>query len=578
MLLELTIEKFAVIDRLRVQLAPGFTVVTGETGAGKSIIIDALQAALGGKVAGDVVRSGAQQAVAEAVFEWPSRHEHGPTDLLQEHGIERDDNLILRREINASGRSVSRVNARTVPVAVLNALGSWLVDIHGQTDHLSIFRRDRQLEALDRFANLLPLRAEVGEWVRQYDAVRIALKELEAGRHAALQRLDLLRFQVDEIESAALESDEEDELAADRNLLLSAERRSQFATAIYEAVQGDNRSALEILHPATFAAAELASLDPDMEEVQQRLASVEVELDDVAQGVRRYRDQVEFDPARQQLIEERLDQLLRLKRKYGSTVDEVIAFGARAREELLDVENVDDRVVALEQERERVQRAVAEGAGRLSSARQQAAAELNASVQNALQGLNLRGAMFDARVTQVPDAEGLRIPGLDDALAYSRTGVDHISFLVSFNPGEPARQIDKVASGGETSRFLLALKGVLADADSTPTLVFDEVDTGVGGRSGLAVGERLRALSAAHQVISITHLPQVAALADQHLLITKVAQDDRTTVGLHVIDAAERVNEIAAMMSGTDSAAARRTAEELLSVAAGSTSAQASTT
>jgi DNA repair protein RecN (Recombination protein N) len=311
---------------------------------------------------------------------------------------------------------------------------------------------------------------------------------------------------------------------------------------------------------------ELSGVDPAMAGLAERLEAAQYELEDIAQEVRRYRDGVEYDPQRLDAIETRLDLLMRLRRKYGTTVEEVIAFGQRARAEMEEVENLDARIEALERDLAQAEQRAGALVAQLSAARSQAASSLTVAMREALQGLGLKGTEFAVEVTQTEADTGL--PLLDGRrFAYSPSGVDAAAFVVSFNPGEPLRPLEKVASGGETSRFLLALKSVLAGADRTPTLVFDEVDVGVGGRAGTVVGERLRFLSRSHQVLSITHLPQVAALADQHARVVKVAGDGRTSVDVQSLDSADRVLELAEMMSGAGTEAARRSAEELLEAA-----------
>jgi DNA repair protein RecN (Recombination protein N) len=311
---------------------------------------------------------------------------------------------------------------------------------------------------------------------------------------------------------------------------------------------------------------ELSGIDPALTSLTERLEAAQYELEDVAQEVRRYRDAVESDPQRLDAIETRLDLLLRLRRKYGATIEEVIAFGQRARTEMEEAENLDERIEALEGDLARVEERAGGLAAELSAARSRAAASLTAAMREALQGLGLKGTDLVVEVAQTGSDTGLALPD-GRRVASSQTGVDSIAFLVSFNPGEQLRPLEKAASGGETSRFLLAVKSVLAEADRIPTLVFDEVDVGVGGRAATVVGERLRHLSRSHQVLSITHLPQVAALADQHDRVVKVAAVGRTSVDVQSLDRADRVLELAEMMSGAGTEAARRSAEELLEAA-----------
>lgn len=565
MLTELSIENFAIIDNLLVRFEPGFTVITGETGAGKSIIIDALQASLGARVSSDVVRSGARYAAVEAVFDLrPTAGEPALSAVLAGLGIERDEILILRREISAAGRGTGRVNGRAVPLAALSSLGALLVDIHGQSDHLSVLRRDHQLEVLDRFGDVVDLRRRVAEEINKYNRLRREAEELEAGRRTAEQRLDLLRFQVGEIESAALRSMEEDDLVHERTLLGNAERLAQLAATARDRLHDD---ASAMLAEADHALREIASIDAEMAMLSERLAGAQVEIDDIAQDLRRYGDAIEYDPARLAAVEERLDLIHRLKRKYGSTVKEIIEFGQTARADLESIEQFDDRLADLHHAVQCAELNAGQMAEELSLRRARAADHLALSLRDALQGLGLRDTECAVELTQTPDDDGLLLPGRETRFGFNASGVDAVTFLVSFNQGEPLRPLDKVASGGETSRFLLALKSVLAGADPTPTLVFDEVDVGVGARHGAVVGERLRALAGTHQVLSITHLPQVAALGDHHLTVSKVTADGRTFTAVQELEHMDRVVEIAEMMSGTGTETARRNAAELLEAA-----------
>lgn len=568
MLTELTIENFAIIDHLHVRFTPGFTVLTGETGAGKSIIVDALQATLGARVGSDVVRESSRFAAVEAVFDVSGLPSGSPLDgVLEEHGIESDGTLILRREISVNGRGSARLNGRAVPVSVLAAAGSLLVDIHGQSNHLSVLRRDRQLEAVDRFANLLGLRSRVGETITEFNRVKSALGESRHSQRESVQRLDLLRFQVQEIESAKLVPEEEGELLTERSLLGNAERRTQLATTAYQGLLGDRASGLERVLEASAASRELVGLDPSLASLGERLESTRYEIEDIAEEFRRYRDVSEYDPRRLDVIEERLDCLNRLRRKYGTTIADVIDFGERVCAELEQVENLDAHIETLRRQFEEAGTRAAALASELSEARVLAAGRLTAAMYEALQGLGLKSVCFEAEVTQREAAEGLEFPNMQRRYEVGPTGIDSVSFLVSFNPGEPPGPLDRVASGGEMSRFLLALKSVLAGADQTPTLVFDEVDVGIGARHGMVVGERLRQLARMHQVLSITHLPQIAALADEHLTVIKRTAGTRTVVDVRAVDNDDRILEIAEMMSGTNTETARRTAAELLAAA-----------
>lgn len=566
MLSELSIEDFAIIDRLRVRFETGFTVLTGETGAGKSIIIDALQAALGARVSSDVVRSDARMAVVEAVFDAAELEDGELRTLLAENGIEEDDTLILRREISASGRGTARVNGRAVPLSLMAAAGARLVDIHGQSDHLSVLRRDTQRQLLDEYGGLIGLSEQVSVAAVDFRRMLVELEEMRAGQRAAEQQLDLLRFQSAEIVAAGLREGEEEELAAERNRLANAARLGELAESAYESLGGE-AGASEALGHGCRALADLVDIDDRVVGLAEQLQAASYEVDDVAESIRRYRDEVEFDPQRLTDVEERLDLLMRLKRKYGATVEEVIAFGDEVKRGIEDIENWDERVAALKVRLDQAGARAGRLVWELSLGRRAAAERLGDAMSAALQGLGLGRAEFTVSVGQEESEDGLEVQTEGRRFAYGPSGIDEVRFLVSFNPGEPLRPLERVASGGETARFLLALKSVLAGADRTPTLVFDEVDVGVGGRHGMVVAERLRTLARSHQVLAITHLPQVAALAEHHLTVGKAVEAGRTTVAAQELATSERVQEIAHMMAGTASETARRSAEELLEAA-----------
>ncbi|MGH2448347.1 MAG: DNA repair protein RecN [Chloroflexota bacterium] len=564
MLTELTIDNFAIIGHLQVRVEEGFTVVTGETGAGKSILVDALQAVLGGRTSSDAIRAGASNGAIEAIFELPDGFPE--RELLSQQGIEHDGTLILRRDFGASGRSTARINGRAIPLATLASLGAGLVDIHGQSNHLSMLKRDAQLDALDRYGDLLESRERTANALRAFSRGRDELRRLREGRREAEQRLDLLRFQHAEIQGAALSAAEDEELLAERSLLLSVEKRSLLATQAIDELGREVGGAVEAVYRAATAAAELAAIDPDQSQLAERVEGAHLELEDMLQDLRRYQDTIQIDPGRLEAVEERLDHIARLKRKYGATLSEVIDFGEEVARELEVLGNPEERLDVLAGEVERQAQEAGQLLAQLSAARRDAARQMEMAMGHALQGLGLRHTAFEIDIQQMDAEHGIELPD-GRRVAFTNSGADHVTFLVSFNPGEPPRPLDKVASGGETSRFMLALRSVLARVDRVPTLIFDEVDVGVGGRDGGVVGERLRGLSADHQVISISHLAQVAVQAGHHLHVSKEIIEERTDVQARYLDERERISEMAKMMSGTETEAARRIARELYETA-----------
>ena len=540
MLLELTIKDFAIIDSLAVAFGQGFNALTGETGAGKSIIIDALGAVLGARAGAELVRAGRQQARVEGVFALDAAADGDLAEMLAEQGVEIEDGtLILSREIHASGRATARINGRTVTTGVLQRVGERLVDIHGQSDHLSLLRPASHIDLLDQYAGVMAERAEFGGLVGDLRRLRAELAALDRDERELAQRVDLLTFQVNEIEAAALRPDEEPALEADRNRLVNAERLTQLADGVYRTLHGGEgrggRGALDALREAVTAAEELARLDPSRQAAGEALAETFYLLEEAAREARAYRDGIEHDPARLEAIEDRLHLLRDLRRKYGATLDEVLAFGERAAAELNGLTHREERAAALRAEEERLLAEIGQRAAGLSAARQAAGARLSAAVEGAIRELNMGRARFDVSITQQPDENGVpgsgfrvpvlsprmapqakdgrparprrselgtRAPAPDTRLAFDGKGVDRVEFLISTNPGEPLKPLARIASGGETARLMLALKSILSAVDTTPTLVFDEVDVGVGGRSGQVVGEKLWGLTrdGAHQV------------------------------------------------------------------------------
>ncbi len=548
MLLQLTIRNIAIIREVQLDFGPGLTALTGETGAGKSILIDALGLVLGARASSDLVRNGAPRAWVEAIFDLSGREQ--ATDLqalLSGHGIDLEDGqLIVSREIQASGRSVARVNGQAIPASVLAALGARLMDIHGQSDHLSLLRADRQLELLDRFAGVLPLRNELARLVRELRAVRRELEQLRTRTREREQRRDLLRYQVDEIARARLRVGEEEELVLERNRLQNAERLASLAAEVASSLDGDEFAPLDALRRAVLRLEELGRLDPEQRGLADQLREALYTVEEVVRTARTYAESVEADPGRLTVIEERLDLLRRLKRKYGATVEEILAYAEEALRELAALETGEETIAELERRADTLARAVVELARELSARRRAAARVLEQAMSAAMRDLRLGQGSFAVAFDQ-PDETGNE---QERAAGCGETGWDRIEFLIAPNPGQELRPLARVASGGEMARLMLALKSILSEVDETPTLVFDEVDVGIGSRSAQVVGERLWQLSRAHQVIVISHLPQIAAFADRHYKITKTVVNGLTETAVHELEGEARLEELAAMLDG----------------------------
>jgi len=577
MLVELSIQNIAIIDQLRVTFEPTLNALTGETGAGKSIIIDALGAVVGGRTSPDMLRSGEERARIEAVFDVTDRNDPALRAVLDEAGIEHEDGtLILSRDLQSNGRSVARINGQTVTVGLLGRVGERLVDIHGQSAHLSLLRPTTHLDFLDAYAGLMERRAELATLVNRVRRIRVERAALEQDDRELARRTDLLRFQVDEIASATLEPDEDEILRVERTRLSNASNLQVIADTVYrtlrEGTPPRGTSVVEGLRDVAKNLGELAKLDPTLAEAESEVDEMVYLLEDVAATVRTYRDTVEDNPARLAEVEERLALIRDLERKYGGTVAEVLTFGDEAERELALLEGSEERLAQLRDEELDVLRQIGARAGTLSQARQKAATRLAKAVEAEIAHLAMGRTRFTVFQTQEEDAEGAPVGGDDGHaryLAFDARGVDRVEFLIAPNAGEAPKPLARIASGGETARLMLALKSVLASADATPTLVFDEVDVGIGGRSGQVVGETLAALARTHQVLCITHLAQVAAFADGHFRIIKRDVRGRTISDVERLDEPERIEELAAMLDGAPiTPVARASARDLAERAA----------
>jgi DNA repair protein RecN (Recombination protein N) len=548
-LLELAVRDLALIERLRLELAPGLNVLTGETGAGKSLLIDALGLALGARSDTSLVRHGADAARVEALF-----------DRLPEP-------LIATREVAAGGRSTARLDDETVTAGRLAEVVGPLVEIHGQHDQSRLLDERWQRELLDAFGDHAELRAAVDVAVARWRENRAALAELAIEPREAERRLELLRHEVEEIAAARLHPGEAAELKTRLDLARHGESIARGAGAIRTALDGE-QGAREAVGGARAEAAAVARFDPRFEPVAERLAGLDAELEDVAADVRRFAEATEFDAAAVLAMEDRLSLIYGLERRYGDDEAAVVAHGERAAAEIERLEGLADERRARQADDARLLEAVAGAAGALSVQRREAGARLAGAVDDALRSLGFRADAFDVEVGRRPagpDEPAVELDG--DAVAFDSTGVDEVVFRFAPNAGEPARPLARIASGGELSRVALAIKQVLAEADATPTLVFDEVDAGIGGRTADPVGRSLWALARNHQVLVVTHLPQIAAHADAHYRISKRERDGRTVTEVEALDRKGRIVELAAMLGGGDSATALAQARELLDAA-----------
>ncbi len=610
-LTELQIRDFAIIDRLQLRFHTGLNILTGETGAGKSIIIDAIGLLLGDRATAEMVRAGADRAEVEAFFqleagmpasepESPQSDPDGPPaaddlrSLLEAEGLDDPDapeRLILSREVRRSGRNFCRINGRTVSRQLLSEMAALLVDIHGQGEHLNLLRPRTHVDLLDRYGGLLPLRRRVAGKARQVQQTRRELERLRSDARAIAQRLDLLSFQVEEIAEAALEAGEEKELEVERKRLSNAEtllRLANGAATLLNEGAGGMPGVIDGLSEAAGRVERLARIDDGMADAAATGQGLLEELSDLARDLQGYADGLEFNPQRLVEVEERLALIENLKRKYGDTIKEVLAFAAAAQAELDDLSNWEAQTAALEEEEEKLLHEIGALGAELSQARVAAGEKMARRVEAELEQLSMGRARFAVAVETEEQEDGAYLPD-GRRVAFDSNGVDRVEFLISANPGEPVRPMARVASGGETARLMLALKGALTQADQTPILIFDEIDQGIGGRVGGVVGEKLWNLTGQrpppdtaadcaaadepsrsplrHQVLCITHLPQLAAFADFHLTVRKrtFERDGELRTGTDVlpVEGPARIEELTQML-GAVSDAGRQSVMEML--------------
>ncbi len=549
MLRELRVRNLAVIESLTVPFGPGLNVLTGETGAGKSIIIDALTLLLGERAQpAETIRSGAETATIEAVFD--ARRKSPVAAVLQEHGIPLEDGqLVVRRELVRGGRGRVFLNDANTTLALLERLGEVLVEVHGQHEHQALLRPGRHLDLLDAFAGLGILRDRLRQ---RHDEWRSASSDLDTLRTTArdqVARTAQYRETIAEIDAAHLRPQEEEELREERRRLMNAERLAEGASGAYRELYDDPASAVERAGRAASLLRDLARVDPAVQATVQALDTALVQLDETARTLRSYRDGIVFDPPRLEVIERRLDDVSRLKRKYGETVDAVLALRVRLESELEGLSRAGEDEGRLAERVERLRTELVTRATDLAERRDQAVGRLEGAVLAELAALDLEGAAF--RVRLVRDRAGHGELGVGpEGWRLGPKGVDQAEFLFSANAGEDARPLARIASGGELSRTMLALKVVLAATDAVPVLIFDEVDVGIGGKTADTVGKKLRQVARTRQVLCVTHLPQIAAYADQHFRVEKREEEGRTATTVGVLVKNDRVREVARMLGG----------------------------
>ena len=540
------IENYAVVERLRIRFRNGFNVLTGETGSGKSIVVDALGLLLGERASAEMLRTGAEKARISGIFEAPM----AAAALLAGAGVEIEgEELIIDREILAGGKSRAWVSSRPVTAALLRDLAPHLGDIHGQHDQQSLFSREAQLAILDEYSGLAPTVVEVGAVFREWRDCETQLRDLERAEQEHLRLLDLWKFQRNEIESAQLLDEEDVSLEAERRVLQNVGRLSEGATVTYSALYDDEASAYALVRTALKRLEDLRRFDEDLGQVADLVKPAEIAIDEAAGELRDYLGRLEADPSRLEEVEARLAAIDKLKRKYGGSVTQILQFLSEVTANLDVAENASEQRSSIEKRSSQLSARYESLARDLSDRRRRAAKELGKRVEKEVRSLAMERAVFEISVEES---------------SWSPTGIDTVQFLVSANAGEPPRPIEKVASGGELSRIALAVKTCAKGATQGRTLVFDEVDAGIGGAAAESVGRRLKALAASDQVLCVTHLAQIAGFADCHFAVEKHESHDRTTAGVRELEGEARTREISRMLSGRVTPEALKHAEQLL--------------
>jgi len=574
MLKSLLIKNYALIEEIEVEFESGLNIITGETGAGKSILIDALSLVLGERASSDVIRRGADKAVVEAAFGISGNKR--VSSFVESQDLELSNDLILRREISAKGHNRCFINDTPVALSVLQSVGDLLVDLHGQHDHQSLLRTETHIDLLDDFGGLAGLKEE---YVASYDRLTALFsftEELQAKERQLRERKDLYEFQIQEIDALAPQRGEEDALERELKILENSEKLFEATASLHQMLYEGEQAVYDQLVLARNQLEDLARIDPAFEEMKNECASAVAIVGEVSKFIQSYNSKVEFNPERLEQIRDRLGKLALLKKKYGGSVDAIIEHRDKIGQEFALAENFEDEIKKLMEKIDEERRACSAAAQRLSAKRREHVGKVNNSVVAELAKLGISNARFDVKIENrsIGRSNGSSRP----VRAYVKLGreffeatlkgIDSVEFHISTNLGEDLKPLVKVASGGEISRVMLALKSILAKSERLPLLIFDEIDVGVSGRIAVSVGKSLKSLSQFHQVVAITHLPQIAGLADTHFVVEKVEREKRTRTRLRKLELEERVREVAKLMSGTQvTEAGLRGARELMGLA-----------
>jgi len=569
MLTELHIQNFAIIDKLDLRFGSGLIILTGETGAGKSIILDAVVMLIGGKADTTFVRTDSEAAFVEGVFQLKGPEKEAVHEILKREELMDDpDYVVLMREVRKEGRSVARVNGRTVNISLLKELGGILVDIHGQAEHLSLLDSRAHLGLLDRFAEISRPLSDYRQTYHTLMNLRRELVDLRKAQADADRKTDMLTYQAEEIEAVRLKPGEDEELRQERDKLANAEslaQNAQEALSVLEDGSPETPAATDLVGQAAQAIAALAKIDTEQSELSNQAEILLETMSDIVHNLRDYLEEIEFNPKRLDEVEERLDLIHSLKRKYGGSIQSVLAYGADARKQLETITGAAERIDELEMQEAKLLDKLAKQGGVLSEKRKSAALIMGKGIETELGDLRMSSAKFRVDFQTKLDPNG--IPLQDGTrIGFDHNGFDKVEFLIAPNPGEGLKPLVKIASGGETSRLMLGLKNVLARADEVPSLIFDEIDQGIGGRVGMTVGQKLWNLSRSHQVFCVTHLPQLAVFGDEHFQVQKLIQGNRTLTRVERLHDEPRLLELSQML-GEVGEGTLRSAHELMQVA-----------
>ena len=569
MLTELHIQNFAIIDKLDLRFGSGLIILTGETGAGKSIILDAVVMLIGGRADITLIRAESDAAFVEGVFQLKGPEREAVHEILKREELMDDpDYVVLMREVRKEGRSVARINGRTVNVGLLKELGAILVDIHGQAEHLSLLDSRAHLGLLDRFAEISRPLSDYRQTYHTLLNLRRELTDLRKTQADADRKIDMLTYQAEEIDAARLKAGEDEELRHERDRLANAEslaQNAQEALSVLEEGSPETPAATDLVGQAAQALAALAKIDSAQSELASQAEVLLETMSDVIHSLRDYLEEIEFNPKRLDEAEERLDLIHSLKRKYGGSLQAVLAYGEDARKQLETITGAAERIDELEMQEARLLDKLAKQGSVLSEKRKSAAIAMGKGIETELGDLKMASARFSVDFQTKLDLNGAPLEN-GTRVAFDHNGFDKVEFLIAPNPGEGLKPLVKIASGGETSRLMLGLKNVLARADEVPSLIFDEIDQGIGGRVGMTVGQKLWNLSRSHQVFCVTHLPQMAVFGDEHYQVQKLIQGNRTLTRVERLHDEPRLLELSQML-GEVGEGTLRSAHELMQVA-----------